>query len=310
MSSNGHPRPPSGQQHEIRLGDQRAVIVEVGGGLRAYDVAGRAVLQGYEVDERARGARGQVLLPWPNRIEDGSYEFEGRKQQLALTKPANHNASHGLVRWVNWALESRAQDRVTMHHVLYPQPGYPFTLDLTLRYVLSAQGLTVTATATNVGAEPCPYGHGFHPYLTLGTASVDGLQLSLPARQMLLSDARGIPTGSMVVDGTPFDFRDGRLIGDAKLDNAFTAFARDAEGRVRARLSDPRAGSQVTLWADQAYNYLMVFTGDTLSQSPRRGLALEPMTCPPNAFRSGDGVIRLAPDESHSASWGLSPEPR
>src|SRR5262245_26265284 len=121
----GQVRAPSGEQHEIRFGDQRAVIVEVGGGLREYDVGGRAVLDGYPLEDMASGGRGQVLLPWPNRIDDGSYAFNRRKYQLPLTEPANHNASHGLVRWANWTVERGGDDRVTMHHLLHPQPGYP-----------------------------------------------------------------------------------------------------------------------------------------------------------------------------------------
>jgi aldose 1-epimerase len=124
---------------------------------------------------------------------------------------------------------------------------------------------------------------------------------------MLRSDVRGIPTGSMDVDGSPLDFRGGRVIGATKVDNAFTDFERDAQGRVHVRLTDPGSGSELTLWADAAYAYLMVFTGDTLRVGARRALAVEPMTCPPNAFQTGQSVVRLAPGESHRSSWGITP---
>ena len=68
----------SGEQIEIAHGEQRAVIVEVGGGLRTYTAAGDALLDGYGAEEMSSSGRGQVLIPWPNRIQDGSYTLRRR----------------------------------------------------------------------------------------------------------------------------------------------------------------------------------------------------------------------------------------
>jgi aldose 1-epimerase len=151
---------PSGEQFEIAFGEQRAVAVEVGGGLRTYSVAGEDVLDGYGVDEMATGGRGQVLIPWPNRLQDGSYEFDGHRHQLPLTETAHSNAIHGLVRWVAWCEREHESHRIVLGHVLHAQPGYPFTLELQIEYELTASGLTVRTTATNIGAATCPYGSG------------------------------------------------------------------------------------------------------------------------------------------------------
>jgi aldose 1-epimerase len=298
---------PSGEQFEITLGAQRAVVVEVGGGLRTYAVDGRDVLDGYGPDEQCHSGRGQLLIPWPNRIEDGRYEFDGRRLQLPLTEPTHSNAIHGLVRWASWRAGVREPARVVMEHVIHPQPGYPFTLALSVEYELSGSGLTVSTTATNVGSDACPYGSGAHPYLTLGTASVDPLVLQAPARSVLHSDDRGIPTGSAPVQSSAYDFRVARPIGDTKLDNAFTDLQRDADGRARVSLRHPDGGGGVTLWVDEHYPYLMLFTGDPLPDVNRRALAVEPMTCPPNAFRTGESVIRLEPGESTTEMWGITP---
>jgi aldose 1-epimerase len=298
---------PSGEQHELRHGAQHAVIVEVGGALRAYEVSGRARFDGYGADERATGARGHPLIPWPNRLRDGRYRFAGAEHQLALTEPAQGNAIHGLVRWANWRAIERSADRVVMAHTLHPREGWPFALQLALAYALDEDGLTVTTTATNVGAEPCPFGAGQHPYLTLGTPTVDALQLELPAATRLCSDERGIPTGSEPVRGTAYDFRRPRPIGDTVLDTAYTDLRRDADGRARVRL---RHGSDaVTLWMDGAYGWVMAFTGDPLPEVDRRrrGLGIEPMTCAPNALQSGDGLRTLAPGERTVARWGITP---
>lgn len=298
-------RPPSGEQFEIVFEDQRAVVVEVGGGLRAYSAGDRDVLEGYAVDEMPRAGRGQVLLPWPNRIRDGRYEFDGVRHQLALTEPEHANAIHGLVSWAPWRVREREPHRIVLELVVHPQPGYPFTLEAAIEYGLSADGLTVRTTSANAGEEPCPYGCGAHPYLTAGTETIDDVVLRLPARTALRADERGIPVGTVPVDGTELDFRSGRRIGDAKLDTGYTDLERDESGRCRVELDGPD-GRALILWVDETYPYLMVFTGDR-PDVQRRGLAVEPMTCAPDAFRSGAGLIRLEPGMSVTTVWGIVP---
>lgn len=298
---------PSGEQFEISSGDRQAVVVEVGGGLRSFSVGGRDVLDGYGIDEPASSGRGQVLIPWPNRLQDGSYAFDARSHQLPLTEPEHGNAIHGLVRWVPWRIGEREADRVVMEHVIHPQPGYPFTLGLSVEYGLAEEGLSVRTTARNLGPDACPYGCGHHPYLTLGSPTVDTVELQAPGRRVLVSDERDLPIADEPVEGTEYDFRAPRAIGTTQLDNAFTDLGRDDDGRARVRLRDPDSGAAVTLWLGESYRYLMVFTGDTRPDVNRRSVAVEPMTCPPNAFRTGDSLIRLEPGESTTAIWGITP---
>ena len=297
---------PSGQQFEIAFETQRAVVVEVGAGLRTYSVDENGVLDGYGVEERCSSGRGQLLIPWPNRIEDGQYDFDGKHHQLPLTEPGLGNAIHGLVRWAAWDVAHHEAARVVMEHVIHSQPGYPFTLALSVEYGLSEGGLSVRTTATNVGSDACPYGCGAHPYLTLGTSTIDSLVLRAPGGSVLVHDERDLPAGSEPVDGTEYDFRRARPIGDTRLDNAFTDLERDADGRAQVSLADPATGREIAVWVDEHYPYLMLFSGDPLPDVNRRALAVEPMTCPPNAFRTGDSVIRLAPGESTAGAWGIA----
>ncbi len=290
---------PSGEQFELALGDQHAVVTEVGAGLRAYSAGGREVLDGYPLDALADSGRGQLLIPWPNRIRDGVYRLDGREHQLPLNEPERGNAIHGLVRWSTWTVADRAADRVVLEHVLHPQPGYPFTLELRVEYALSDDGLSVRTTATNVGAESCPYGAGSHPYLAV--ADVDEAVLRLPAGTVLESDERGIPVGASPVDGE-LDFRAAHPVGSVRLDHCFTDLEREEDGLARVELDG------TTLWVDESYPYLMVFTGDALPDAERRrSIAVEPMTCAPNAFASGDGLVVLEPGEEHAAAWGITP---
>ena len=185
--------PPSGEQYELRHGEQRAVVVEVGGGIRAYEATGRRILDGYPSERMASGGRGQPLLPWPNRLRDGRYEWDGQMLQLDLSEPAAANAIHGLLRWRNWSVGTQTPSSVTMSHTLHPSPGYPFALSL-ITYELDTSGLSVATRALNVGSSAAPYGVGFHPYLSPpGTALVDDCALRLPAATRLVADERGIP---------------------------------------------------------------------------------------------------------------------
>ena len=301
--------PPSGQQFVLTSGDERAVVTEVGAGLRTYAAGDRDVVDGFLEDEMATIGRGQVLLPWPNRIEDGQYEFAGRMNQTPISEPARHNALHGLTRWVNWTAVEQAQDRVLMSLVLHPQDGYPFTLRFDVDYRLSAGGLTIRTTATNLGPQAAPYGAGYHPYVTVGTL-IDQALLKMPALMRLELNERLIPTGRVLPNrGTTYDFLELRPIGSLKMDTAFANLVADSDGLIRVHLKAPSGDPRITVWMEPVYKFLMVYTPDAIPDKARRrhSIAIEPMTCAPNAFRSGDGLIILQPGESWSGSWGILP---
>ncbi len=301
---------PSGDQWTIRHGDHEAVVVEVGGGLRTYAFRGRDVVAGYPPDARCSAGRGQLLVPWPNRIRDGRYTFAGRDHQLALSEPDRGNAVHGLVRWAIWSVLGRTEDTVTLGCRLRPQPGWEWSLDLSVTYALTASGLIVTPRARNVGTEAAPFGFGAHPYLSVGEIRVDEVELGIPAASRLELDDRLLPTGLAAVDGTDQDFRQPRVLGELELDTAFTALDADADGRWRVTIANQRNDCSVTVWADAtAYSWLQVFTGDSLPPTARRtsGIAVEPMTCPPDAFNSGDDLLVLQPGQEFAASWGITP---
>jgi aldose 1-epimerase len=296
---------PSGEQFEIAHAAQRAVIVEVGGGIRCYDVDGRPVLDPYPVDAMCDGGHGAPLIPWPNRLGDGRYEFDGSTYQLELTEPKLGNAIHGLLRWRPWRCLERGPDRVAVGTRLYPQSGYPFGLEVRIDYSLSDDGLLVRTSATNIGDRACPFGSGQHPYLSPGAGFVDECVLQFAAGERLLTDERQLPVGREPVRGTEWDFAGGRPIGDQLIDTAFTDLGRDSEGRATVRLTGTD-GATAELWADSGYSVIQLFTGDTLAPERRRlGLAAEPMTCPANAFQTGEGLRRVEPGETVANTWGV-----
>lgn len=295
---------PTGEQYEISSGAYRAVITEVGATLRNFSVDGRDVVRGFSVDEMSKAGRGQNLIPWPNRIRDGRYSFNGVTQQLALSEPARHNASHGLARYLPWVLIDKKMDAVTNRVRIHPQPGWPGTLEAVITHRVGDDGLTVTVEATNIGTTELPFGYGAHPYLTVGESTVDEVALTVPAASYLeVDDNRLLPLKLSPVGGTAYDLREGRVLGSMSLDTAMTDLGRDADGRWRVSLV--LGDRYAELWGDETMLWVQVFTG-----GPNRdwSIAVEPMTCGPDAFNTGpthDGMRVLAPRATFVGTWGI-----
>lgn len=287
-----------GRRFEITGGNYRAELTEVGASLAGLWRDGSPVTVEIPADGLPPKSAGAVLLPWPNRIAGGRYRFDGTDLQLPLSEPAKGNASHGLVRWVRWSPARQDGSSVTLQHDLVPQTGYPFELHLEISYRLDAEtGLWVDTEVVNTGRTAAPFGAGFHPYLDLGGHDLDTAELLVPAAAVLDTDEHQIPTGSSPVAGTSFDFRTLRPIGEVRLDHGFA----DLTGSAAVLRTERRT---VELHWDAAYRYLQVFTPPFLTPG-RNAVAIEPMSCPANAFNSGEGLTRLEPGQRWSGSWGI-----
>ncbi|GAA0511834.1 aldose 1-epimerase family protein [Saccharopolyspora thermophila] len=302
--------PATGRQYEIAFGDARAVVTEVGAALRAFEVGGVPYVETYDADRLPPGAAGAVLVPWPNRVGGGRWRLDGKPQQLALTEPARHNAIHGLLRHTAWTLMEHSGSAVVLRAMVCAQPGWPVPLLTSIRYSLDERGLTVAHTVENPGARPVPFGLGVHPYPRAGHAETDECALRLAAATVLPVDAeRLLPARPpRALAGDEVDFRTGRRLAGVLLDTAFGGAAPapdDPEQLVRHRLTDP-AGHGVELWAEPVFRWVQVYTADDF---PGRGraVAIEPMTCPPDALNSGTDLIVLRPAETWHATWGLRP---
>jgi aldose 1-epimerase len=307
--------PVSGTQHALRAGDYEAVIASVGSSLRSLTHRGRNLVVPFDADEVRLSYRGATLAPWPNRVVDGRYSFGGRDFELALTEPARSHALHGLAGWLDFDVVDKGGDHVTLAAVIQPQTAYPWRLIVTSAYALGPDGLTQTVTARNDSGEPAPWGTGPHPYLVAGDGLVDDWTLELPAERVLaVTPDRLIPTELVAVDAEDpqrFDFRAARRIGSVEIDHAYTGLVRDDEGIATVRLTDA-AGSGVQMSWDAACSWVQIHTADKpVPALSRLGLAVEPMTCAPDAFNAGSypydaGLIVIEPEESVSASWTLA----
>ena len=291
--------PPTGAQFELHRGRQRLVVNEIGAGLRSWTVGGQELLARFAPGERDAAFCGRVLVPWPNRVRDGRYAFDGSEQRLELTEPELGNALHGLVLQSRWHGVRTSARRVSLSYELHPGPGYPFALALSVSYELASGGIVMTLHATNVGTARAPFGAGLHPYLTPGTAHVDDMVLEVPAGTHVPVDERLLPSGSATaVDGTELDFRRARRLGALRVDACFGELGRSPAGVARVRVGSQAGAGQLTVWMDERFRFVQVFTADA-------AIAVEPMTCAPDAFNSGEGLVVLEPGASFTGRCGL-----
>jgi aldose 1-epimerase len=299
---------PSGEQWTIQRGSQRATFVELGGGLLSYTANGVPLIDPYPLDAPIKSA-GRILAPWPNRLGNGSYTFGGVTQQVPINEvgPRN-NAIHGLSRWLPYRAIKKSRESITLTALITPQQGYPWPLELTAKWTLTARGLRADLAAINLGPTPAPFGLGIHPYFRVGDELIDNLVLHFQATDRLLVDDRLLPTGKTPVAGTPFDFSTAHPMGPIEMDTAFTGLTRGSDGLARVRLTTP-AGRGLEVWQEAAFSWVQLFTGLGPSGRPRGTLAIEPMTCPPDAFRSTENLLTLTPHARWTGTWGITPLP-
>ena len=293
----------SGRQYELRRGDALAVVTELAAGLRLYSRGGTQLTESYGDAEIPPGAAGITLAPWANRVEDGVWNLNGKKQQLDITEVSRNNASHGLLRNSPYELVDEAEFSVTLEAAVFPQHGYPFLLRHRVQYELADDlGLVVRQMLINDSQEPAPFVLGAHPYLRLGEVPSEELTVTVGARTRLVTDERLIPRGTEPVGGD-FDLRTGRLVAELDLDSAYTDLEFDG-GLARHTLRAPD-GQSVTLWQDAVCGYVHVFV-TTNFPGRTKAVAIEPMTGPANAFNSGEGLRWLGPGERFTMAWGIS----
>jgi aldose 1-epimerase len=303
--------PLSGTETVLRSGGYEARIVSLGASLRSFTLDGRDVVVPFAQDELRPAFRGAILAPWPNRVLDGRYSFDGADQLLALTEPERGHALHGLVVWTDWTVAESDDGRVVLRTELAPSAGYPHRLALETTYTLDGSGLRTTVTATNRGPSRAPYGTSAHPWLAPATTEVplDEWTLEVPAEEVALVEGpRLLPAGEAAVADTGFArFRAGDRMEGGVIDHAFTRLVRDADGLCTVRVTAPD-GFTTAMSFGAELPWLQVCTGDDPERPAlhRAGVAVEPMTCPPDAFNTGIDLIVLEPGASTTATWILS----
>lgn len=300
---------PGGRSWVLSAGGHEATVVEVGAGLRAYTVDGVDLLDSYPADELPKGCRGQVLAPFANRIRDGRYTFRGVEHQLDIGEVATNTAFHGLVRWQAWEPVVVEPDSIVLGITVHARDGYPFTVRLGVRYAVGPDGLTVHHSAQNIGAAAAPFMMATHCYPTVVGVPVDQLRIRVSAGCWVPTDDRLLPLPPQPTAGTDRDFTDGPLFGNRVVDNAFGNLTRGDDGLVRTTVTADD-GHGVEVWSGSSFGWLQVYSSDTQTEERfRRSFAIEPMTGPPDNFRSGSDLVVIEPGATWEGIWGIRPVP-
>ncbi len=291
---------PNGAVVHIAAGRYSAALASSGAMLGHVRLDGRDLVVPVDLEAALPVAyQGKTLVPWPNRITGARYVYDGTAYEVPINEHETGAALHGLACWEDWRIAECDESAVTFSLDILPSYGYPFSLHVTSTYSLDAEsGLEARVTATNTGTTTAPYGASSHPYLTCGGV-IDDCLLTLPAGKVMQVNDHLAPDRLEDVSAAGVDFRGGRMVGGQFVDNAFTDLP---GGSWDVRLERP--GDCAVVMTSGA-PWVQFFSGDHLG---RAGAAIEPMTCAPDAFNSGDGLIALAPGETHSFEWALRGE--
>lgn len=306
-----------------RHGGARALFARRGATLLNWTVTHEgqplALTDGYAAPAEMagqNGVRNGIMAPFPNRIAAGHYGFGGQPHDLLPgVAEGQRLIYHGFLKNLDMQVaelrEGTAQAAVAFTARIRPGDfaGYPFALDLQVEARLTPRGLALAITAHNAGDAPAPYAAGWHPYVRLGNAPLDRLELTIPACQTVLTDEALIPLAGDAayapLAGQPaLDFRRPRPLGCQVLDNCYADLQAGPDGLIRSRLHDPATGHSLTVW--QGGGLVHLFTGDTLARNPRRSVAIEPVEVMTNAFNRPElaEAISLAPGATRSFSCG------
>ena len=313
---------PPGADDDIHLthGDLYLIVSAYGASLRGLTrgegVNAKPIVTSYNGAANKIGGQGDILIPYPGRVNRGAYNFEGKHYQLPVNDKEGPNSIHGFVRNVLWNVTEQTADTVTFQTHLnaaeYAPKGYPFSLQVEIAYAIGPDGLTCSYAMKNVGDTAAPVAAGFHPYFTVGSETIDNDILHVPFKGKLEFNDNLIPTGTVLpVSGTDFDFLEPRTIGKVEINTCYVQPVRDADGRLRVSLQNARSGDAIVVWMDESFDYVVLYSGDVLPAGhERRALAIEPMTCASDAFNHHEwGLVSLAPGQEVRGNWGVTDRP-
>lgn len=285
----------------IESGEYVQIIPSFGANLHELYLKGEVVIEGAESSdtfkERAAMFEGAKLAPFPGRVENGKYSFSGQNYLLDLNEAGAGNAIHGLIYNQSFDIVETScteqKGSATLENKYEGGEGYPFKFTIRIQFVLEDHGLTLKTTLKNRDNATIPIGDGWHAYLKLGTI-VDSLEIELPEVEKLELGPKLIPTGQR-------EHQPSRkfMIGEQELDDCFKLH--NLTGTVTTYLS--KEDRTLEIWQEtghEGYNYLVVYI-----PPDRDRIAIEPMTCAPNSFNNGEGLIKLKPQQSIDLTTGI-----
>ncbi|MEP2023998.1 MAG: hypothetical protein ABJH98_01570 [Reichenbachiella sp.] len=300
-----------GQFNTVRLinmltDEYLEVLTDFGAGLNDLVVKNgknqlKSVIDGYRseqevVNDHSTAFKGSKLSPFPNRILNGVYNFNGKSYQLPINEVGANNNLHALLHNQPFEIleEKESENEAILilgHEYNGTDQGYPFVYALKLTYQFGTEEVSIKTEIENTSNTSIPMGDGWHPYFRFD--HLDHVQMKMGKANRLSSNFGNQLNGT-------HGFEQSRAIGSESLDDCFEVKGGE---RFSLQLRDEAQDLALEIWQEnesQKYKYLQIYTPPT-----RKSIAIEPVTCLPNAFNTGEGLIILKPNEKVSMSFGI-----
>jgi aldose 1-epimerase len=284
------------RQHEV-------AISSLGAALLNYRVGNKDVVVSFVDNEGYTSVySGIVLLPYPNRLEDGIYEYNGTNYSTSVNEFDNNNNLHAQAEFHNFQILNQSDDSITLGLRMPLHYGYPFDIYTEVTYTLGEEGLSIATVAKNLSTTTAPWGLGFHPWFAVRGEYADAA-LEVQANSRVTVNQRMLPTGEVAVDGK-YDLRTLQGLGDNQYDDAFLDFSNsESEPAVTLRGAD---GHETYVYADKTLPVFQICTrADQTETGLQNTVAIEPCTCYANAFKTGRLLIELAPEQVQQSRWRI-----
>ncbi len=286
-----------------------AEISRVGAALRGFSLDENQLVEPGKFGSLSPFCEGVIMSPWPNRIDGGKWNYQGRTLELPVNLHEQQNANHGLLMDHQYEILEQTEVSVTLGALIHARLGYPFDVYTTVKYELVESGLKISHTAENLSEDDAPYALGGHPYFKIAGVDTEDLFLRSEAETVLIVDERQIPTGTMPTAHSRFDMRSGVRVGDNFYDHDFTDLPRDEAGLAHTYLT-AADGRGFDIWQDSEFKHVVIFTPDfylsEVGADKRYACAIEPQTSGPNSFNSGIDLQWLKKGFKFVASWGIN----
>jgi aldose 1-epimerase len=255
-------------------GTSIAVISPLGGAIRQLLINDFEIVPEFSLADPLKYIYGHTLAPWPNRLQDASYEFGG--EQLRFDDlDAQNNKNHGLLLSEVFEVRAHSNEQLVLGYRFGGHEGYPFEIDLEVSFALKESTLEVEAKATNHG-DPAPFAIGFHPYLLTGQE----FELNANVTGRSIQNERMLPIGVEPIDSLTLTQYSEEL---SSLDHCFV-------GGSRVTLTRPDGA--VVVEALENLPYFMMYRPSDPLATAGPVIAIEPQSSMANVFRDDvDSVL-------------------
>ena len=267
------------------------IFPNLGASIQELQFGGFDVIRGIQAQESdlpffRRYYPSSFLFPFPGRVAGGTYEYQGKHYQLPTNEGGRDNAIHGFLAEAPFELvQKNMNQEMALLDFQYQydgsEQGFPFPTQINIIYEITNKGFQFTLKIINTGNSSFPFGLGWHPYFA--SENLAAATLDFQAIEQLVVDENQIPTGA-----EPNQFIS--PIGNQQLDTSYLL------SNSMIRFSSHYYNMNLrTLFVEK--EYLQLYTPPS-----RNSIAIEPMTCEPNAFNSHKGLQELAPNASYQWS--------